>query len=191
MKRLIFMLEEPSAEEMLKGLLPKVLPGGVHPEFKVFEGKQDLEKGLARTLKAWRTPHCAFIVIRDQDSGDCHAVKQKLIALCRQANRDDVLVRVACRELESFYLGDLTAVEKGLGVSGIASKQNKRKYRSPDRLASPSQELVRLTSGLYQKVSGSRAIAPHLQMDANTSHSFRVLLAGIRKLVETSKSNSF
>lgn len=186
MKRLIFMLEEPSAEEMLKGILPKVLPENVHPEFKVFEGKQDLEKGLVRILKAWRTPHCAFIVIRDQDSGDCHGVKQKLSALCRQAKRDDVLVRVACRELESFYLGDLTAVEKGLGVSGLASKQNKRKYRSPDRLASPSQELVRLTSGRYQKVSGSRAIAPHLRLNANTSHSFSVLLAGIRKLVEAS-----
>ena len=77
MKRLIFLLEEPSAEEMLKAVLPKVLPDHIHPEFKVFEGKQDLEKSLARTLKAWRIPQCSFVVMRDQDSGDCHAVKQK------------------------------------------------------------------------------------------------------------------
>jgi len=184
-KRLIFLLEEPSAEEMLKAVLPKVLPDHIHPEFKVFEGKQDLEKGLTRTLKAWRMPHCAFIVIRDQDSGNCRTVKQKLIALCKQAGRDDVLVRVACRELESFYLGDLAAVETGLHLSGIAKKQNNRKYRDPDRLGNPSQELERLTSGYYQKVAGSRAIAPHIQIEGNKSHSFNILLAGIRKLVET------
>lgn len=185
MKRLIFMLEEPSAEEMLKGILPKVLPASVHPEFKVFEGKQDLEKGLVRTLKAWRAPDCAFVVIRDQDSADCHAVKQKLIDLCRKANRGEVLVRVACHELESFYLGDLAAVEKGLGISGIARKQKSQKYRAPDRLGSPSQELARMTDGNYQKLAGSRAIAPHLHIEENTSHSFMILLAGIRKLVKT------
>ena len=54
MKRLVFLLEEPSAKEMLKAILPKVLPDNIYPEFKVFEGKQDLEKGLIRTLKAWR-----------------------------------------------------------------------------------------------------------------------------------------
>ena len=186
MKRLIFLLEEPSAEEMLKGLLPRVLPPDVHPEFKVFEGKQDLEKGLFRTLKAWRIPDCAFVVIRDQDSGDCHAIKQKLADISRRANREDVLVRVACRELESFYLGDLAAVETGLRLNGIAKKQGNRKYREPDRLGSPSRELAQLTSGRYQKVAGSRAIAPHLHIESNTSHSFKVLLDGIRNLVEAS-----
>ncbi len=184
MKRLIFLLEEPSAEEMLKGILPRVLPDDVYAEFRVFEGKQDLEKRLARTLKAWRAPHCAFIVIRDQDSGDCHVVKQKLIDICRQADRENLLIRVACRELESFYLGDLAAVEKGLGISGIASKQNNSKYRAPDKLGSPSQELSQLTSGLYHKLAGSRAIAPHLTLGSNRSHSFNILLSGIRKLVE-------
>ena len=184
MKRLIFLLEEPSAEEMLKGILPKILSGDVQPEFKVFEGKQDLEKRLLRTLKAWRIPHCSFVVMRDQDSGDCHAVKQKLVDLCRQSGRNDVLVRVACHELESFYLGDLAAVERGLSLAGLARKQGKKKYRIPDRLGNPSQELIRLTSGLYEKMAGSRAIAPHLNIEHNKSNSFKILLAGIRKLVE-------
>jgi len=183
MKRLVFLLEEPSVEEMLKAVLPKVLPNHIHPEFKVFEGKQDLEKGLTRTLKAWRIPHCAFIVIRDQDSGNCQDIKQKLIGLCRQTERDNVLVRVACRELESFYLGDLSAVEKGLRLSGIAKKQDKQKYRNPDRLGNPSWELEQLTGGVYQKGAGARAIAPHLQVESNRSRSFMVLLDGIRKLV--------
>lgn len=182
MKRLIFLLEEPSAKEMLKVVLPKVTPEHFHTEFKVFEGKQDLEKGLARTLKAWRIPNCAFIVLRDQDAGDCQAVKRKLIDLCRQAKQEPFLVRVACRELESFYLGDLTAVEQGLGLSGIAKRQNKRKYREPDKIGNPSRELERLTNGVYQKIAGSRAIAPYLQIDNNKSHSFHILLEGIRKM---------
>jgi hypothetical protein len=76
-------------------------------------------------------------------------------------------------------------VEKGLGISGIARKQKAQKYRAPDRLGSPSQELARLTYGVYQKLAGSRAIAPHLHIKENTSHSFKILLAGIRKLVKT------
>ena len=105
MKRLIFMLEEPSAEEMLKAILPKILPESICPEFKVFEGKQDLEKRLPIILRAWRTTNCDFVVIRDQDSGNCREIKANLTNLCQQAGKKDVLVRVACRELESFYLG--------------------------------------------------------------------------------------
>ena len=188
MRRLIFLLEEPSTEEMLRGVLPRILPEDCYPEFKVFEGKQDLEKGLTRVLKAWRIPDCSFVVLRDQDSGDCRRIKDKLVELCSQAGRGDlpVVVRVACRELESFYLGDLSAVEEGLGVSGLAGKQDSRKFREPDRLGSPSRELERLTNGLYGKVAGSRAIAPRLSINDNRSHSFRVLVAGIRKLTEAS-----
>jgi hypothetical protein len=91
---------------------------------------------------------------------------------------------VACRELESFYFGDLEAVEKGLGLRGLAAKQNQLKFRASDNLGSPSGELSRLTGNQYQKVSGSRSIAPHMSLDNNRSHSFNVLLSGIKKLVE-------
>ncbi len=187
MRRLIFLLEEPSAKEMLRGILPGILPGNVHPEYKVFEGKQDLEKRLPMILRAWRTPDCSFVVLRDQDSGDCLVVKERLSNLCKETGREDVpvLIRLACRELESFYLGDLAAVEKGMELRGLAALQKKKKYRDPDRLGSPSLELRRLTSGLYEKVSGSRSIAPHLSLELNRSHSFKVLLDGIRTSVGT------
>jgi hypothetical protein len=184
---LIFLLEEPSAAEMLKGILPKILPDGAHreiqTEFKIFEGKQDLEKNITRTLKAWLTPSCSFIIMRDQDSGDCFEVKNKLLRLCHAANRNDisVLVRIACRELESFYLGDLEAVERGIGLSGLASLQKKKKYREPDRLSSPSTILERLVHGKYAHISGSRAIAPYLTIDKNRSRSFKALVAGIQR----------
>lgn len=182
MKTLVFFLEEPSAKEMLMGLLPKILPPGTESRFIVFQGKQDLEKNLLKRLRGWRVPESGFIVLRDQDSGDCHAIKRKLSAICSEAEKD-VLVRIACRELESFYLGDLSAVEKGLQVSGLSRQQGKSKFRGPDYLENPSLELEKLTGGRYQKISGSRSIAPCLSCDRNASHSFLALVSGIRKVI--------
>lgn len=190
MKTIIFFLEEPSAKVMLQGLLPRILPDGVQCHFVVFEGKQDLEKNLVKRLRLWLLPDSVFMIMRDQDSGDCLAIKANLTELCRRAGREAAVVRIACRELESFYLGDLAAVEKGLTLPGLVKMQNNRKYRAPDNLANPAQELDRLTHSRYQKVAGSRAIAPYLTPEANTSHSFSVLLAGIRRLVNSASTSS-
>ena len=43
--------------------------------------------------------------------------------------------------------------------------------------------LVRITLKRYQKVAGSRAISRHLDLDNNKSHSFNVLIEGIRRLI--------
>jgi hypothetical protein len=182
MTALVFFLEEPSAAEMLKGLLPRILPEEISVEYRPFEGKQDLEKRLPKLLRAWRRPDCRFVVIRDQDAGECQTAKRRLVDLCKEGCRPDVLIRIACRELESFYLGDLAAVEKGLNLNGIARKQNSRKYRNTDQLGKPSQELERLTKGRYQKIAGSRRIGPCLSLKGNRSHSFVVLVSGIRSL---------
>ncbi|WP_200344897.1 hypothetical protein [Halochromatium glycolicum] len=53
MTHLVFFLEEPSAKELLQGILPKVLPEPCTTQFVVFEGKQDLEKRLPIRLRAW------------------------------------------------------------------------------------------------------------------------------------------
>lgn len=185
MRTMVFFLEEPSAREMLEGILPRILPSDIFYRCLVFQGKQDLEKSLIKRLRGWQLPDSVFIVIRDQDAGDCMEVKRKLASLCQPAGKSNVLlIRVVCRELESFYLGDLRAVEAGLGIHGISAQQEKRKFRSPDDLGHPSDELVELTKGVYQKVAGSRAIAPHLDLFRNKSQSFNVLLDGIRKLAK-------
>ncbi len=183
MRTLVFCLEEPSAKEMLQGVLPKILPEDVTPRYIVFHGKQDLEKQLVRRLRFWRIPNTQFVVMRDQDSADCKVVKAKLVKLCIQAGRPDALIRVACHELESFYLGDLAAVEAGLQLTGLVRRQLSSKFRDPDHLANPAQEMKRLTKEKYQKISGSRAIGPHLQLEENRSKSFSTLVTGVRKLL--------
>lgn len=186
MKLLVFLLEEPSAREMLQGLLPRVLPPTwlVQVKYVVFQGKPDLEKNLGRKLRNWNAPTPHFIILRDQDSGDCIQIKTALLAEC--AGKSDVLVRIACHELESWYLGDLFAVQQALQLKGIAEKQQNKKYRHPDRLANAAEELEKLTQGVYQKVAGSREMGKYLSLEpeTNQSHSFKVFLAGLRKIVD-------
>ena len=182
MSNLVFFLEEPSAREMLNGLLPRMLSNDIFIRCIVFEGKQDMEKQLGRKLRGWQAPDTGFVVLRDKDSGDCIQIKERLTQICRDSAKPDTLIRIACHELESWYLGDLQAVENGLEINGLSAKQNKRKFREPDKLANPARELRYLTDNLYQKVAGSRSIGPHLSLKGNRSHSFNVFLAGIRKI---------
>ena len=180
MRTLVVFTEEMSAKVMLDSLLPRLLPMGTGFQCVAFEGKQDLEKQLPIKLKGWRTPDTHFVVLRDQDSGECKAVKGSLRRICEEANRADVLVRIACRELESWYLADLEAVGTALQIDGLTALQRKAKYRHPDQIHSPSAELRRVTGGQYQKVSGSRSIGKHLRLGNDRSRSFRNFIGGVR-----------
>ena len=94
------------------------------------------------------------------------------------------MIRIACRELESFYLGDLAAVEQGLNLTGLAKLQGNQKFRDPDRLVNAAEELKKITKNTYQKLSGSRSIAPYLRLDeAHRSTSFKALITGLQRLL--------
>lgn len=180
---LVFLLEERSAKEMLKGLLPRLLPPGVDVKYMIFEGKQDLKRQMKRRLNGWQTPDTVFIVMCDQDSSDCLNLKSELVEKCPEAKRDHVIVRIVCRELESWYFGDLVAVEDALNMTGLVKHQNKRKYRVPDQIHSPSLELKKVTKDVYQKISGSREIGVRLSPASNTSKSFQVFIHSIQEMV--------
>jgi hypothetical protein len=185
MRQLVFFLEERSAEEMLRGILPRIIPADVEPRFIVFDGKQDLEGQLVKRLRGYRHPNALFVVMRDQDAQpNCKKIKGGLVKKCGQAGRQNVLVRIACRELESFYLADLKAVECGLGLPKLASQQQTRKFRDPDKVVSPKEELKKLTKYQYQQVSSSRAIGLHLDLENARSRSFHNLVLGLRRLIE-------
>lgn len=184
MTTLVCLLEEPSAKAMLEELFKRLLPDDIDRILIAFEGKQDLEKQMERRIRKWMRPNSVFLVMRDQDAGDCITIKQNLLSkIQRTGKAESTLIRIACHELESFYIGDLKAVEQGLQLHGIAKHRAKAKYRSPDNLGNPAEELKKLTKGAYQKLSGSRAIAPYMDFEGNASHSFCVLIDGIKKLV--------
>jgi len=190
MKNLVCLLEEPSAKEMLKGILPQIIESNIEVIYIVFEGKQDLEKQIEKRLKFWKKPNSCFLILRDKDSGDCLNIKNNLIEkINRSGKNENSIVRIACHELESFYLGDLYAVEKGLNLLGLNKLQMKKKFRTPDAISSPKDELKKQTKNLYQQVAGSRAIAPFLKINgSNKSHSFNVLINGINRLFPNGKT---
>jgi hypothetical protein len=184
MRELVFLLEEASAKALLSTLLARLLNAEISFRLIPFEGKQDMEKQLVKRIRGYQNRNARFIILRDLDSHpDCLALKQRLVALCHETGKaENCLVRLACRELETFYLADLAAVERALAVSGLSKKQNTSKFRTPDALGSPSRELKQLTGQVYEKIAGSVAIGEHIELDNTRSPSFRNLIAGIRRL---------
>jgi hypothetical protein len=109
MNRLVFMLEEPSMKTLLEELLPRLFPA---LDFLCIahEGKSDLEKSIPRKLRAWAVPGDRFVVVRDNDGGDCLALKDHLSGVCQSAGRTETLIRIVCQELEAWYLGQPDAI---------------------------------------------------------------------------------
>ncbi len=183
MSEIVFFLEERSAEALLKIIIPKILNPVPTCRYIVFEGKQDLDKRLTNRMRGYLVPNARFVVLRDQDSGDCRVIKHSLRAKCNDALRPEALIRIACRELESWYLADMLAIEKGLRVSGLTRCKDKRGFRNPDLIQSPARELARLVK-TYQKIAGARSIAPYMNLENTASQSFRQFVDGIRRLAQ-------
>ncbi|MFH1135549.1 MAG: cytoplasmic protein [Pseudomonadota bacterium] len=143
MNQLVFLLEERSMKTLLEGLLPRLMPG--LPFICIpHEGKKDLEKSIPRKLRAWRDPGTRFVIVRDNDGGDCHLLKTRLEALAHEAKRADVLVRIACQELEARYFGEPAAMAKAFGNDRLKEIIHKAQYRDPYAVEKPSRELAKL-----------------------------------------------
>lgn len=183
---LIFLLEERSMKEVLDIMLPQILPEDVEYRTIPHSGKSDLQKSIPHKLKAWNQPDTKFVIVQDQDSGDCVQVKRFLEELSRPSGRE-VLIRIACRELEAWYWGDLKAVSMAYGKD-VTKLSAKVKYRDPDRLGNPKEELQKLFPG-HQQLSGARRIAAHMNIEENASTSFRFFISGVRRIcgIDSSK----
>ncbi|MCG5052487.1 MAG: DUF4276 family protein [Myxococcales bacterium] len=183
MRHLVFLLEEPSARDLLEHVVPRIVPApDVSASYLVFEGKSDLEKGMTTKMRAWRRPNSGFVVLRDQDAGDCRKVRQKLFDLAEASQQALFTVRVACRELESWILGDWTAVARAFDKPALEAQSRKATYKNPDLLSNPVEEL-RKHIPTYQKRDGARRVGAHLDLARNCSPSFRAFCTGVQKLV--------
>lgn len=173
---IVFLCEERSMRDTLAILFCRHHPSlveGVHWQIVFFQGKADLEKNLAWKMRSWNYGARHFIILRDKDGADCITLKARLHALAATVGKP-FHIRIVCEELESWFLGDLAAVEAAFPASRATRSTHTRKYCNPDLLANASDELARLT-GVYGKISKARAIAPHLEPARNTSPSFNLL----------------
>lgn len=189
MARLEILVEEPSMAEFLRIVVPNLLPDGWHLDYNVFirkhQGKSDLKKSIPTKLKAfsrWNEP-VGFIIMQDQDSNDCRLLKQELQALCHDYERIPILIRIVCRELEAWYLGDMSAIQKAYPSFKAKSYAGKSKFRKPD-FCNAKDELKKILPS-YQETSAARIIAPHIQAENNNSESFRQFVTGFKRFIQT------
>ena len=184
MTRLVFLLEERSMQTLLEGLLPRIYP---QLSFLCLphEGKSELDRDLLGILRNWQVPGDRFVILRDNDNKDCHALKQRLRLLCRQGRREDTLIRIVCQELEAWYLSEPAALADAYGDERLRYIGRQATYRNADARPKPSSDMARLVPG-FQKADGARRMAQHLTREGNRSHSFAVFLNGVERLLASS-----
>lgn len=173
--------EEPSMKEALKVILPKL---GVAPgAFKViaFQGVGNLENGLENQLRALDDPNSRFLILRDNDRGDCKSRKARLLGMVSRAGRSErTKVRIVCEMLEAWFIADTNALNR----SGLLSRDVPVRLArcNPDMLDDPKKALSRLRAG-YNEISGAKAIAPHLDLTNTRSASFKHTIQAIKDLM--------
>ena len=180
--RIIFLVEERSMEALLNCLLPAVLPENIGFLVIPHEGKSDLQASIPRKIKGWNEPGVRFVVVHDQDSADCIQLKEKLVNLCSKGKKR-VLVRIACVELESWYLGDWPALSKAYDKPELKNLAQKSKFRVPDKVQNPKNELKKILPE-HQQIAGARRIGPMMDLEHNQSESFNQFLTGVRQLAD-------
>ena len=199
-----FFLEEPSAEEALKQLLPKILLKDVSYEFHTFQGRDEMLKDLPKRLKGeqWIPDNWRIIVLIDEDRRDCHELKAYLERAAHEAgfvtkssavpNEDFQIVnRIAIEELEAWFFGDVEALHAAYPRIP-ENLQSKAKYRNPDAIpGGTSEALERLLKQKnhytqrerLHKPTIAQNIAQHMVPSRNRSKSFQVFVEGLKACV--------
>ena len=184
--RIVFFLEESSMEVFLEALLSRLFPDLIF-QCVVYNGWADLEDSVPGILRNWHMPGDRFVVVRDSNGYDCHSLKQRIVASCKETGRDDVLVRIVCQELEGWYLGDFVALAEAYDSPKVLQHQIKARFRNPDLVRKPSDEVAKLV-GPYRKMEaarrlGTRRLGSLIDGQRNRSRSFQVFVEGVRRLV--------
>lgn len=182
------LVEEPSMKNLLSIVLPTILPEGYILEqncfIRSFDGKQDLQKSIPKKVRAYQSfsQRVKVIIIQDQDSNNCFYLKQEIQRLISENNPTiPYLIRIACRELESWYLGDMQAIEKTYPKFKASNHQRKAKFRCPDA-CNAFDELRKIIPD-FQKGFASKTIPNYFHLDKNRSTSFNHLLTGIKQFL--------
>lgn len=177
---LVILTEEPSMKTTLEHLLPKLGIDLATVTIISHDGKSDLERSIPRKLRSWQVPGARFLILRDNDRGNCHSRKAHLAGLVASTGKTEATkVRIVCQELEAWFLADVPA----LVAAGYLAAGRKPAFASrvPDSIDYPVHEMERLRPG-YGKGIGASDIAPHLDLYNARSASFRHTIQAIRDL---------
>jgi hypothetical protein len=194
------LVEEPSMEALLCGLLPKLLPKDRSFNIHAFQGKDDLLRKLDARLRGyahWLPREWRVLVVVDRDDDNCQVLKARLDRIARESGlRIDrpranwqLVNRIAIEELESWYFGDWDAVRERF-PRVPASTPGKQAYRVPDAIAGGTWEAferILQRNGYFKagmpKIEVARAVSAYMKPDSNRSASFRAFVRAIEDAV--------
>ena len=193
-----FLVEEPSMQEFLQILLPRILPEETTFEVHSFGDKMTLRRNLQDRLRGyarWLPNEWRILVVLDRDGDDCHALKRELEAAASAAglqtrsvvgrSRWQVVNRIAIEELEAWYFGDWQAVCDAY-PRVPATLPQRAGFRDPDDIRGGTWEAFEtvlqrhgyFATGL-RKVEAARTIAARMRPARSRSRSFEVLVNAI------------
>jgi DNA-directed RNA polymerase subunit H (RpoH/RPB5) len=193
-----FLVEEPSIEAALKNLLPKMLDPKTSFAIRVFQGKPDLLKKLPvrlRGYKKWIPENYRIVILIDRDKDDCLRLKRKIDEMVlesqlvtkssvSQGESFQVLNRIVIEELESWFLGDPTAVKAA--YPEISNNfVRKQRYSNPDTISDPWKKLETILRRYHYypegmpKIEVADKISYHMFPERNLSYSFQVFHSGL------------
>ncbi|MBK7468341.1 MAG: DUF4276 family protein [Saprospiraceae bacterium] len=182
--------EEASARNVFESILPRLLPQDVNYRIYSHQGKQDLEKAIQKTIPSIsRIPGSKILITRDQDSSDCVNIKNNIINLLSNKCVCDFYVRIVCRELESWFLGDLSAIQKAFPRFKAEQHMTKADLRNVDKITNANKYLLKIIPEYSHrenlpKLEVSESISKYLDLNKNTSTSFNHTLRAIKNLVK-------
>lgn len=201
--KLHVLVEGDSEQALLKGWLPRLLPGHSFTVIR-HRGKGRLSRGslkvpdirreglldqLPAKLRAYgRELDPAtdrVLVLVDADNDPCSELKQRLLEVLESCDpRPVVLFRLAIEETEAFYLGDPAAIREAFPGARLQRMKN----YSQDSICG-TWELFKKVIGdpVEDKVEWAERMAPYLGTvwqgsNANHSPSFCQLCKGLLRL---------
>ena len=189
MNTLYILTEEPSIRNIFEEVLPQILPQNVPFHILVHQGKNDLENALKdKIVSLSRIEGAKILITIDQDTNDCKQLKQRLIDIIGENCSCDYKIRIVCKELESWLLGDLLAIEKAFPRFKSMSFRGKTRIRDVDKIKEKPSDFLLHNIPEYKdreklpKLELSKKIAPFLDINNNTSSSFNHTINAIKLL---------
>lgn len=194
-----FLVEERSAEEMLRGVLPRLI-GGTSFRVHAYQGKSDLMRKLPSRLcgyrNGWRPDESVMVVVVvDRDDDNCIQLKQRLDQAAKNAGLltrsvasgrpYQVVNRIVVEELEAWFAGDWEAVR-----SAYPRVPSRNPFPNPENIRGGTWEALQRVlqragyfPGGLRKIEFSRKVARCLDPDCNAAHSFEVFRDVVREMI--------
>jgi hypothetical protein len=135
----------------------------------------------------------AVVVVVDSDQQDCRTFLNELSTVAVESGFPQALFRIAIEEIESWYLGDQTAIQAAYDNARIAVLSN----HNQDSICGTWERLadavypggIRAVQRVGWPLPGNlkhewaRRIGAHMAIDRNVSPSFNKFVTGLQRLV--------